>query len=36
VVLRSQVAGVSLKLRDVAQSAWDSDFWRLPYWYREA
>jgi hypothetical protein len=27
---------VSLKLRDVAQSAWDSDFWRLPYWYREA
>jgi peptide/nickel transport system substrate-binding protein len=36
VVLRSQVAGISLKLRDVFQSGWDSDFWRLPYWYREA
>jgi peptide/nickel transport system substrate-binding protein len=35
VVLRSQVAGISLKLRDVVQSGWDSDFWRLPYWYRE-
>jgi len=36
VVLRSQVAAVSSKLRDVAQSGWDSDFWNLPYWYREA
>jgi len=36
VVLRSQVAGISLKLRDVVQSGWDSDFWHLPYWYREA
>jgi len=35
-VLRPQVAGISLKLRDVVQSGWDSDFWRLPYWYREA
>ena len=36
IVLRSQVAGISLKLRDVVQSGWDSDFWHLPYWYREA
>ena len=36
VVLRPQVAGISAKLRDVARSGWDSDFWRLPYWYREA
>jgi len=36
VVLRRQVAAVSLKLRDVVQSGWDSDFWQLPYWYREA
>jgi len=36
VVLRPQVAGISAKLRGVARSGWDSDFWRLPYWYREA
>jgi peptide/nickel transport system substrate-binding protein len=35
VVLRRQVAAVSLKLRDVVQSGWDSDFWQLPYWYRD-
>jgi len=35
VVLRSQVATISSKLRDVAQSGWDSDFWNY-YWYREA
>ncbi len=36
VVFRPRVAGISLKLRDVAQSGWDSDFWHLPYWHREA
>jgi peptide/nickel transport system substrate-binding protein len=36
IVLRPQVAGISLKLRDVVQSGWDSDFWHLPYWYRGA
>jgi peptide/nickel transport system substrate-binding protein len=36
VVLRPQVAAISLKLRDAVQSGWDSDFWHLPYWYREA
>ena len=36
IVLRPQVAGISLKLRDAVQSSWDSDFWHLPYCYREA
>jgi peptide/nickel transport system substrate-binding protein len=36
VVFRPRVAGISLKLRDAAQSGWDSDFWHLSYWHREA
>ena len=35
VVWRPRVAAISNKLR-AAQSGWDSDFWQLPYWHREA
>jgi peptide/nickel transport system substrate-binding protein len=34
VVQRPRVAAISNKLR-VEQTAWDSDFWSLPHWYRE-
>ncbi len=34
VVWRPRVAGISVRLRDVHQSGWDSDFWALPYWSR--
>jgi peptide/nickel transport system substrate-binding protein len=33
---RSNVSAGSLKLKGVDLSGWDSDLWRLPYWYREA
>jgi peptide/nickel transport system substrate-binding protein len=36
VVWRPRVAAISLKLREAAQSGWDSDFWNLPNWHREA
>jgi peptide/nickel transport system substrate-binding protein len=36
VVWRPRVACSSNKLRDSNQSAWEGDFWHLPYWYREA
>jgi len=36
VVQRPGVAGISLRLRDANQSAWDSNFWSLPYWYWQA
>jgi peptide/nickel transport system substrate-binding protein len=36
VVWRPRVAVHSNKLRDSNQSAWEGDFWHLPYWYREA
>ena len=36
VVWRPRVAAISHKLNDAVQSGWDSDFWHLPYWYREA
>lgn len=32
VVFRPRVAAISNRMRDVAQSGWDSDFWALPYW----
>jgi len=32
VVFRPRVAAISSRVRDVAQSGWDSDFWALPYW----
>jgi peptide/nickel transport system substrate-binding protein len=35
VAWRPRVSAISNKLR-VAQSGWDSDFWQLPFWYREA
>src|SRR6266851_8188859 len=35
VVFRPRVAAVSNKLR-IEQSGWDSDFWNLQNWYREA
>jgi peptide/nickel transport system substrate-binding protein len=34
VVWRPRVAGISHRLRDAAQSGWDSDFWALAYWSR--
>jgi peptide/nickel transport system substrate-binding protein len=36
VVWRPRVAVSSNKLKDSNQSAWEGDFWHLPYWYREA
>ena len=36
VVWRPRVAAISHKLKDAVQSGWDSDFWQLQYWYREA
>jgi peptide/nickel transport system substrate-binding protein len=35
VVFRPRVAAVSNRMH-VEQSGWDSDFWNLPNWYREA
>jgi peptide/nickel transport system substrate-binding protein len=35
VVYRPRVAAIGKKLHAV-QSGWDSDFWYLPFWYREA
>jgi peptide/nickel transport system substrate-binding protein len=32
VVWRPRVAAISNRLRDAGQSAWDSDFWHLPFW----
>jgi peptide/nickel transport system substrate-binding protein len=34
VVWRPRVAAISARLRDVAQSGWDTDFWALAYWSR--
>ena len=36
VVFRPRVAAISNKMRDVAQSGWDSDFWALAYWSKQA
>ncbi len=35
VAWRPRVSAISNKLK-VAQSGWDSDFWQLPFWYRES
>ena len=35
VAWRPRVSAVSNKLK-LAQSGWDSDFWQLPFWYKEA
>jgi peptide/nickel transport system substrate-binding protein len=34
VVARGQVAAVSSRLKDVALSGWEPDFWRVAYWRR--
>jgi peptide/nickel transport system substrate-binding protein len=36
VVFRPRVSGISSRLRDAVQSGWDSDFWALAYWSRQA
>jgi peptide/nickel transport system substrate-binding protein len=36
VLWRSNVSAGSLRLKGVDLSGWDGDFWRLPYWHREA
>jgi peptide/nickel transport system substrate-binding protein len=36
VVWRPRVAAASLKLKNAEQSGWDSDYWNLANWYREA
>ena len=36
VVFRPRVAAISKAMRDVAQSGWDSDFWALAYWSKQA
>ncbi|MCI0547041.1 MAG: peptide ABC transporter substrate-binding protein [Candidatus Rokubacteria bacterium] len=36
VVWRPRVAAVTNKLKNAEQSGWDGDFWRLPFWYKEA
>ena len=35
VAWRPRVSAISNKLK-VAQSGWDSDFWQLPFWHKEA
>jgi peptide/nickel transport system substrate-binding protein len=35
VAWRPRVSAVSNKLK-LTQSGWDSDFWQLPFWYRES
>jgi len=36
VVFRPRVAAISHKLRDAVQSGWDSDFWAVAYWSKQA
>ena len=36
VVFRPRVAAVSNRMRDVVQSGWDSDFWAIAYWSKQA
>jgi len=36
VVFRPRVAAISNRMRDVAQSGWDGDFWALAYWSKQA
>jgi peptide/nickel transport system substrate-binding protein len=35
VVFRPRVQAIANRLKGAEQSGWDSDFWHLPYWYRE-
>jgi hypothetical protein len=36
VTWRHQVSVTNNKLRGMALTTWDSNLWRLAYWYREA
>jgi peptide/nickel transport system substrate-binding protein len=36
VVFRPRVAAINHKMRDAIQSGWDSDFWALAYWSKQA
>ncbi len=36
VLWRNGVSVAGSKLRGLELSGWDSNFWRLPHWYREA
>jgi peptide/nickel transport system substrate-binding protein len=36
VAWRPRVAAIGNKMRNATQSGWDSDFWYLPFWYKEA
>jgi len=36
VVWRPRVAAISVRLRDAGQSGWDSDFWSLANWWKQA
>jgi peptide/nickel transport system substrate-binding protein len=36
VVQRPSVSAISNRLKDTTLSGWDSNFWRLPFWHREA
>ena len=36
VVWRARVAAISARLRDAGQSGWDSDFWNLANWWKQA
>jgi peptide/nickel transport system substrate-binding protein len=34
IIARGQVAAISHRLRDVALSGWEPDFWRIAHWRR--
>jgi len=36
VAWRPRVAAIGNKMRNAIQSGWDSDFWYLPFWHKEA
>jgi len=36
VLWRNGVSAASTRLRGMDLTGWDSTFWRLPYWYRQA
>jgi peptide/nickel transport system substrate-binding protein len=36
VVQRPSVSAISNRLKDTTVSGWDSNYWRLPFWHREA
>src|SRR5437667_387783 len=36
VVWRPRIAAISARLRDATQSGWDSDFWNVAHWWKQA